>query len=72
MRGGDLALFGLYCALYGGFVVLAAFRPDLMAKPVVGGVNLAVAYGMGLILAAIVLAGIALVWHGGGDGEVAE
>lgn len=55
----DLVLFAVYCALYGGFMALVAFAPDVMAKRVLGGVNLAVAYGMGLILAAVALAGIA-------------
>lgn len=59
-RRGDLLLFGLYCLLYGGFVSLAAFRSDLMAMLVLGGVNLAIAYGVGLIVAAILLAGIAM------------
>ena len=32
-----------------------------MAMRVIGGVNLAIAYGMGLILAAVLLAGIAML-----------
>jgi hypothetical protein len=62
----DLVLFLLYCALYAGFVVLAAFGQHFMATPVVGGVNLAIAYGMGLILAAVGLAGLATLLRRGG------
>ena len=51
-----LALFALYLIIYATFVALSAFRNDLMAKPVLGGVNLAVVYGFGLIFAAFVLA----------------
>ena len=51
-----LWLFALYLALYAAFVYLSAFRNDLMARPVLGGVNLAIVYGFGLIFAAFVLA----------------
>ena len=57
----DLALFAVYCLAYGGFVAVAAFRLDWLARPVVGGVNLAVAWGVGLIALAIVLAAAALL-----------
>jgi uncharacterized membrane protein (DUF485 family) len=53
-----LRLFALYVVLYGGFMGLAAFAPQLMAEASVAGVNLAVLYGLGLILAALVLAGV--------------
>jgi uncharacterized membrane protein (DUF485 family) len=49
-------LFLLYLLLYGGFVAINAFSPDAMATVVLAGVNLALVYGLGLILAAIVLA----------------
>ena len=49
-------LFLLYLLLYGGFVAINAFNPDVMDTVVLAGVNLALVYGMGLILAAIVLA----------------
>ena len=45
----------VYCAAYAGFVVLNAFRPDLMERTPVAGVNLAVLSGFGLILGALVL-----------------
>ena len=51
-----LWLFGLYFALYAGFVGVTAVDYRIMARPVAGGVNLAVCYGMFLIVAAIGLA----------------
>jgi uncharacterized membrane protein (DUF485 family) len=50
-----LILFAIYFAFYAVFVVINAFWPDVMSQPV-GGVNLAVSYGLALIVAAIVLA----------------
>ncbi|MBW3543696.1 MAG: DUF485 domain-containing protein [Planctomycetes bacterium] len=51
-----LVLFAVYLVLYGGFVFLNAFSPRAMeAKPLFG-VNLAILYGFGLIVAALVLA----------------
>ena len=44
--------------LYGGFMVMAAFARATMARPALAGVNLAVVYGFGLILGAIVLAAL--------------
>lgn len=51
-----LVLFFAYVILYGLFVYLSAFRADIMATRPFGGVNLGVLYGLGLIIAAIVLA----------------
>ena len=50
-----LTLFGLYVLLYGGFITLVLWRPDLMAERPLGGVNLAIACGLGLIAAAVLL-----------------
>jgi len=50
-----LALFGLYVLLYGGFIGLVLLRPDLAAERPFGGVNLAIACGLGLIAAAVLL-----------------
>jgi uncharacterized membrane protein (DUF485 family) len=50
-----LALFGLYVLCYGGFITLVLVRPDLAAERPFGGVNLAIACGLGLIVAAVVL-----------------
>jgi uncharacterized membrane protein (DUF485 family) len=49
-------LFGVYLALYGGFVLLAAFAPQAMEATPLAGVNLAIWYGFGLIAAALLLA----------------
>jgi uncharacterized membrane protein (DUF485 family) len=46
----------LYFVLYGGFVALSVFRPTWMGARGVFGLNLAVSYGIGLILAAVILA----------------
>ena len=51
-----LALFAVYLLLYGGFVGLSAFSPQTMEATPLWGVNLAVLYGFGLIVAALVLA----------------
>ncbi len=50
-----LALFGVYVLLYGGFITLVLVRPDLVAERPFGRVNLAIACGLGLIVAAVVL-----------------
>jgi uncharacterized membrane protein (DUF485 family) len=49
-------LFSIYLAIYLGFVGINAFRPELMKSTPLAGVNLAVLYGFGLIIAAIVMA----------------
>ncbi len=51
-----LILFGVYSLLYGGFVLLNAFSPDTMETTPVAGINLAILYGFGLIVAALILA----------------
>jgi uncharacterized membrane protein (DUF485 family) len=56
-----LALFGIYVALYGGFMGLVLVRPDLLALRPFGGVNLAILAGLGLIAAAVILAMISVV-----------
>jgi uncharacterized membrane protein (DUF485 family) len=53
-----LVLFFSYLAFYAGFMGLAAFAPQAMGRPVLGGVNLAITYGMGLIVGALVVAAI--------------
>lgn len=50
-----LWMCGLYVLLYGGFVLLNAFSPDTMEATPLWGVNLAIWYGFGLIVAAILL-----------------
>jgi len=51
-----LSLFAVYLVLYSGFVLLAAFSPETMEVTPLAGVNLAIWFGFGLILTAILLA----------------
>ncbi|NCX98408.1 MAG: DUF485 domain-containing protein [Planctomycetia bacterium] len=60
-----LALFGLYVLLYGGFITLVLARPDLVAERPFGGVNLAIACGLGLIVAAVLLSVVYMVARAG-------
>jgi len=53
-----LWLFAIYFTIYCGFVGLNAFRPEAMTADIAG-INLAVWYGLGLIVAAF---GLALVY----------
>ncbi len=50
-----LVLFVFYLAAYIGFVVLAAVSPTIMGRTSLGGVNVAVLYGFGLILGAFIV-----------------
>lgn len=56
-----LKLFAVYVILYLGFMFLSAFRSDLMSSRPWGGVNLAILYGMSLIVAALLLAAVYMV-----------
>jgi len=49
-------LFVVYVVFYGGFMILSAFAPEVMSKPFLRGVNLAVVYGFALIVVAVVVA----------------
>lgn len=51
-----LILFAIYSLLYLGFVLINAFNADLMEQVVLSGLNLAIVYGFGLIVAALVMA----------------
>ena len=51
-------LFFVYLAFYGGFMGLAAFAPQAMGQPVLGGVNLAITYGLALIFGALLIAAL--------------
>jgi uncharacterized membrane protein (DUF485 family) len=64
-----LLLFVIYLAGYAGFMYLAAFKSSLLAKEALAGINLAVVYGMTLIVGAFVLAIIYLFTpvHGSED-----
>lgn len=46
----------LYSVVYAGFVILSVFQPTSMGARALFGLNLAVAYGLGLIIIAIVFA----------------
>lgn len=46
----------LYTLIYAGFVALCVFRPAATGARAVFGLNLAIAYGLGLIIVAIVFA----------------
>jgi len=50
-----IKLFLLYSVFYVGFVGLAIYAPAAMKTPVLAGTNLAITFGMGLILFAIIL-----------------
>ncbi len=51
-----LIFFVIYLVLYSGFVLLNAFSPETMEITPLAGVNLAIWYGFGLIIAALILA----------------
>ena len=51
-----LVLFVLYLAFYAGFMGLNAFSPLTMKWTPLGGANLAILYGLGLIVGAVLIA----------------
>ena len=51
-----LVLFAVYLAAYGSYVFINAFGPSLMDHVVFSGINLAVAFGLVLIVGAVILA----------------
>lgn len=50
-----IKLFFVYGLIYAGFVVINTVKPELMKIDVLFGMNLAVVYGMGLIVLAIIM-----------------
>jgi len=46
----------LYSIVYAGFVILSVFIPAVMGAPAVFGLNLATAYGLALIIIAVIFA----------------
>ncbi len=50
-----IVLFIFYFLIYAGFVAIGLTNPDLMGVKLIGGQNLAIIYGFGLILLAIVI-----------------
>ncbi len=57
-----LGLFWVYVLLYGGFMGIVLFSPDLLSIRPLGGVNLAILYGLGLIAGAFLLAVVYLLF----------
>ncbi len=51
-----LILFGVYFVIYTAFIGLTTYSPTLMKSLPFGGVNLAILFGFGLIVAALILA----------------
>ena len=49
-------MFFLYAIIYAGFVAINLIKPTAMETVIVLGLNLAVVYGMGLIIFALLLA----------------
>ena len=49
-----IKMFIIYGVLYAGFVIINALFPGIMQTKVIFGLNLAVSYGFGLILFAII------------------
>ena len=56
-----LVLFAAYGALYAAFMIITAFAPRVLEATTISGVNLAVVYGLVLIVAAFLLA-LVYVW----------
>ncbi len=48
-------MFMLYAIIYAGFILINTINPALMASDI-GGLNLAIVYGFGLIIFALMLA----------------
>lgn len=53
-------LLATYVLAYGAFIAVAALAPEFLGRPAIDGVNVAVAWGMGLIALACVTAVAAL------------
>lgn len=51
-----LILFAIYFALYAVFMAINVMAPEVMAKPALAGMNVAIVFGFGLIVSALVLA----------------
>jgi uncharacterized membrane protein (DUF485 family) len=50
-----LILFGVYSLIYAGFVIINTLSPKTMGTRIFLGLNLAVVYGFGLIILAIIM-----------------
>jgi uncharacterized membrane protein (DUF485 family) len=49
-------MFAVYATVYAAFIAINVIRPKAMEAQVIGGLNLAVVYGFGLILLALAMA----------------
>lgn len=50
-----IVFFFIYFFFYAGFVAIGVLNYELLALEVIGGINLAIFYGIGLILFAVLL-----------------
>ncbi len=48
-------LFILYTLVYAGFVIIGLTKPELMGLEIISGQNIAIVYGFGLIILAIIM-----------------
>lgn len=64
-----LVLFLLYFSFYVAFLLMNVFAPEAMGKPSIGGPNLAIVMGVGLIFAAIILSLVYMWWTRNPSGE---
>ncbi len=48
-------LFTVYTIIYSGFVLIGLTKPELMGLELIGGQNIAIIYGFGLIVLAIIM-----------------
>lgn len=48
-------LFLFYALVYFGFVLIGVFYPEIMSTHIIGGQNMAIVYGFGLIILAIIM-----------------
>jgi uncharacterized membrane protein (DUF485 family) len=48
-------LFIVYTIIYAGFVLIGLTKPELMGLELIGGQNIAIIYGFGLIFLAIIM-----------------
>ncbi|MDR3044600.1 MAG: DUF485 domain-containing protein [Desulfovibrio sp.] len=60
--GVSLTLTALMLAIYFGFIMVLAFRRDLLQAPVGGGMTLGIPVGFGIIVIASALTGVYVWW----------
>ena len=65
-------MFFVYAAVYAGFIIINIVKPTLMETEIIFGLNLAVVYGFGLIIFALILAMIYNSMCGAREKEHAE